>query len=146
MSLASVIVSARETASPELIIAAIPYARSLGVAVVREQGEFIYHLPPSPGNIGNATLPALHGGALGGFMETAGLLQLMMQMRVAKIPKVVDFSIDYIRAGLLVDTWCRCQVIREGRKLANLHIEAWQSNPATPIARARANVLLEDDC
>jgi acyl-coenzyme A thioesterase PaaI-like protein len=145
MTLANVIAEARTDGKPALIVAAIPYAQALGVAVGREaDGSWLYHLPPRASNIGNATLPALHGGALGGFMEIAGLLQLMMTMRVARIPKVVDFSIDYIRAGLLVDTWCRCEVIREGRKLANLHIEAWQSDRRSPIARARANVLVDE--
>lgn len=148
MALASIIEQARVNGDPSLIVEAIPFAQALGLEVSvmegEEAGELRFKLPPRASNVGNASLPAIHGGALGGFMEAAGLLHLMMTMRVAKIPKIVDFSIDYIRAGLLVETWCSCVVIREGRKMANLHIEAWQSDRNTPIARARANVLMDE--
>ena len=131
---------AREVGNPNLVMEAIPYARLLGVKV-EPDGSF--HLPPKKSNIGNPTLPALHGGALGGFMEMCGITHVMMAMEVIRVPKVVDFSIDYVRAGLYQDTYAACEIVRFGRKLVNVSVVAWQDDPAKPIAKARAQMLID---
>ncbi len=122
------------------VLAAIPYARLLGVEIDTE-GRF--RLPPKTSNIGNPTLPALHGGALGGFMEMSAIIELMKAMDEIKVPKVVDFSIDYVRAGLYKDTYAKCEIVRFGRKLINVAVEAWQDSPDKPIAKARAQFLID---
>ena len=131
---------AREAGNPNLVMEAIPYARLLGVRV-EPDGSF--HLPPKKSNIGNPTLPALHGGALGGFMEMCGITHVMMAMEVIRVPKVVDFSIDYVRAGLYQDTFAACEIVRFGRKLVNVSMVAWQDDPKKPIAKARAQMLID---
>ena len=131
---------AREVGNPNLVMEAIPYARLLGVKV-EPDGSF--HLPPKKSNIGNPTLPALHGGALGGFMEMCGITHVMMAMELIRVPKVVDFSIDYVRAGLYQDTYAACEIVRFGRKLVNVSVVAWQDDPAKPIAKARAQMLID---
>ncbi len=133
---------ARADADLSPVIEAIPYARLLGIRA-SHRGELLFHLPPKPGNVGNPTLPALHGGAIGGFLELSGALHLVMTMDVLRIPKVVDFSIDYVRAGRLQDTHAACHVVRQGRKLVNVAIQAWQDSREEPIATARAHFLLE---
>lgn len=143
MILSEAAVKSREEGTPKYLIETIPYAKLLGLEPYAEGEELLYRLPPKKGNIGNPTLPALHGGALGGFMEMSATLHLLMNMSVLKLPRVVDFSIDYIRAGLMKDTFVSCVLIREGRKLANVHIEAWQDDRQVPIARARANFLVD---
>ena len=45
----------------------------------------------------------------------------------------------------LVDTRARAEIIRLGRRIANLEIRAWQEDEARPIALARMNFLLERD-
>ena len=143
MILSEAAIKSREEGTPIYLIEIIPYATMLGLEPHFEGDELLYRLPPKKGNVGNPTLPALHGGALGGFMEMSATLHLLMNMSVLKLPKVVDFSIDYIRAGLMKDTFVSCVLIREGRKLANVHIEAWQDDRQVPIARARANFLVD---
>ena len=78
---------------------------------------------------------------MGGFMETAGNLHVMMTTKSATVPKVVDFSIDYLSPGRHRDTYAQCKVVRQGRKIANVQIVSWQTNIETPIATARANFL-----
>jgi acyl-coenzyme A thioesterase PaaI-like protein len=141
---AQLVQRARANRQPELLTQAIPYARLLGIQVQQQGDALHFLLPPSPGNVGNPTLPALHGGAIGGLMETAAALHLLMTMDTLKVPKIVDFSIDYVRAGKLRDTWVSCEVVRQGRRLVNMGINAWQTVPAEPIARARAHFLLGD--
>lgn len=121
---------------------AIPYARRLGIEPAGSGSSPLYRLAPKPENIGNPLLPALHGGVVAAFMETAGLLELMRVGESPRLPKLVDFSIDYLRSARVVPTLARCEITREGRRLANVSVVAWQEDEARPVARARLHALL----
>jgi len=125
------------------LIALIPYARLLGVECLRMGEDMVFRLPANKDLIGNPTLPALHGGVIAGFMEQAGLLHLLMFMGIPHMPKIIDFSIDYLRAGHYRDTYAQCQVWRQGRRVANVAITAWQSRQSEPIATARAHFKVD---
>lgn len=124
------------------LIREIPYARLIGLEHYAMGNEIVYKLPKNDDNLGNPTLPALHGGVIGGFMETAGVLHVMMSTDTLIVPKVVDFSLDYLSPGRHRDTFAKCTFVRQGRKIANVAIYAWQTHESTPIATARANFLL----
>ena len=51
------------------LLAAIPYARFLGMTAQLAGDEMTAILPFSAHLVGNTQLPALHGGVLGAFME-----------------------------------------------------------------------------
>jgi acyl-coenzyme A thioesterase PaaI-like protein len=121
----------------------IPYARLLGIRCLRLGDDAIFHLPANPDTIGNPTLPALHGGVIAGFMEHSALLHLLMFMGIPHMPKIIDFSIDYLRAGHFRDTYAQCQVWRQGRRVANVAITAWQTTRTEPIATARAHFKVD---
>ncbi|MBH8580276.1 PaaI family thioesterase [Halomonas pacifica] len=121
---------------------AIPYARRLGIEPVGSGSAPLYRLAPKPENIGNPLLPALHGGVVAAFMETAGLLELMRVGESPRLPKLIDFAIDYLRSARVVPTLARCEITREGRRLANVSVVAWQEDEARPVARARLHALL----
>ncbi|WP_275670886.1 acyl-CoA thioesterase domain-containing protein, partial [Pseudomonas sp. JV241A] len=53
-------------------------------------------------------------------------------------------SIDYLRAGHYRDTHAQCQLWRQGRRVTNVAITAWQGNPDEPIATARAHFKIEE--
>ncbi|MCQ4269991.1 MULTISPECIES: PaaI family thioesterase [Pseudomonas] len=125
------------------LIALIPYARLLGVECLRMGEDMVFRLPANKDLIGNPTLPAIHGGVIAGFMEQAGLLHLLMFMGIPHMPKIIDFSIDYLRAGHYRDTYAQCQVWRQGRRVANVAITAWQSRQSEPIATARAHFKVD---
>ncbi|WP_282338377.1 MULTISPECIES: PaaI family thioesterase [Pseudomonas] len=125
------------------LIALIPYARLLGVECLRMGEDMVFRLPANRDLIGNPTLPAIHGGVIAGFMEQAGLLHLLMFMGIPHMPKIIDFSIDYLRAGHYRDTYAQCQVWRQGRRVANVAITAWQSRQSEPIATARAHFKVD---
>lgn len=122
----------------------IPYARLIGIECSRDGDELVFRLPASPDNVGNPLLPALHGGVIAGFMELAAALHLLIFTDTGRVPLIIDFSIDYLRAGLLRDTYARCQLWRQGRRVANVAITAWQSDEAQPIATARAHFKIEE--
>lgn len=134
---------AHDSGDYEPLIDAVPYAKLIGIQVQALGDEVLFRLPMSPDNIGNPVLPAIHGGVIAGFMEQAAMLHLMIFMNSPEFPKIIDFSIDYLRAGLKKDTYASCQVWRQGRRVGNVAITAWQNRSNEPIATARAHFKLD---
>lgn len=134
---------AHETNNYDALIELIPYARLIGIECLRLGDDMVFRLPASKDNIGNPILPAIHGGVIAGFMELSALLHLLMFMEIPHMPKIIDFSIDYLRAGHYRDTFVQCQVWRQGRRVANVAITAWQTNQTEPIATARAHFKVD---
>lgn len=120
----------------------IPYVDFLGVRVAPDPQRPLYRLPFAPKLVGNPFLPALHGGVVAGFAETAANLHLIQTLQGAKLPKGVDFSIDYLRAGRPEETFAACEVVRLGGRVAMVMVRVWQRAPDYPIAVARAQFLL----
>ena len=137
------VADAREANDYGPLVELIPYARMLGIKCSRQGDEAVFHLPARKDNIGNPLLPALHGGVIAGFMEHSAMLHLLMFMDMPHIPKIIDFSIDYLRSGQFRDTYAQCQVCRQGRKVANVAITAWQTTRDEPIATARAHFKID---
>lgn len=123
-------------------VAAIPYAQFLGIDCREENGEPLFVLPYRDENVGNILLPAIHGGVIGGFLENAAVLHLMWAREAQGIPKIIDFSIDYLRSAGAQDLYARCEIVRQGKRVANVLLSAWQGDPARPVASARAHYLL----
>lgn len=120
----------------------IPYVEYLGIRVAPDDLQPLYRLPYQDKLIGNPYLPALHGGVIAGFAETAAMLHLIGTLRGEKLPKGIDFSIDYLRAGRPEETFASCELVRVGSRVALVQVRCWQKNPATPITVARGHFLL----
>lgn len=125
-------------------VARIPYARFLGVRAEPRGDELTLIMPFQDSLVGNPTLPALHGGTIGAFMELAAVAQLSVTARARRLPKTIDVTIDYLRTGRPTDTFARARVVRIGRRIANVHVEAWQAERAAPIAAMHGNFLLSN--
>ncbi len=123
----------------------IPYARYLGVQVVFNGDEMTGVLPFAEKLIGNPMLPAIHGGALGAFMELTAIAQLSVLQPSAKRPRTIDVSIEYLRSARPVATYARAEVKKVGRRIANVHVEAWQDRRVAPIAFLRAHFLVDPE-
>ncbi|RMF17437.1 MAG: PaaI family thioesterase [Gammaproteobacteria bacterium] len=139
-----IVAQAHESGDYRPLIESIPYARTIGLEVQRLGNEVLFILPPKESNLGNPVLPALHGGVIGGFLELSASLHLVLFQQVTRIPRIVDFSLDYLRAAKLVPTYAECRVTRQGRRVANVMVSAWQKTRTEPIATARAHFLIED--
>lgn len=124
------------------LIELIPYAKLIGIEHLFIGESLLFVMPKNPKNLGNPTLPAIHGGVLGGFMETAGVLHTLYNTRIDHAPKVVDFSIDYLSPARHQDTFARCQVVRHGRKIINVSCTTMQTTWEKPVAVARMNILI----
>lgn len=139
MSFEAILKQARLDGDFKPLVAAIPYAGLIGLQFQRFGKDVLFQLPKNDDNIGNPILPAIHGGVIGGFMELSASLHLLMTMETLAMPKMIDFSLDYLRAGRHQDTFAECQVWRQGSRVANVAINAWQAERTTPIATARAH-------
>lgn len=117
----------------------IPYTGFIGLQCGESNGNPLFALPYKRENIGNVFLPALHGGMLGGFIESCAVLFLYRQAGLAELPKMIDFSLDYLRSGKPEITYARCSLTRQGSRIANVAVEAWQSDSAKPIVVARCH-------
>jgi uncharacterized protein (TIGR00369 family) len=121
----------------------VPYFRFLGLSVREDAGgNLVCVLPSDPKLIGNARLPALHGGVVGALLESAAIVQLIWSAETDTIPKIIDLSVDYLRSARPVETFARAIITKHGRRIANVRAEAWQDDPARPVATAHAHFLL----
>ncbi|QNM98172.1 PaaI family thioesterase [Chitinimonas koreensis] len=134
--------AAKESGDYAGIIDQIPYARLLGVVMKEVDGEPLFELPFVDRNIGNTHLPALHGGVIGGFLENAALLHLVWARESAEVPRTIDFSLDFLRSGRAQTLFARCDITKQGKRVANVRMTAWQDDERKPIAVARAHFLL----
>ena len=122
---------------------AIPYARSMGLRVEHRGNELTTIMPFQESLIGNVRLPAIHGGALGALLEFRILFQLVFDDAGERLPKTIDISIDYLRSGKPIDSYARAEVVRRGRRVANVRAQVWQDDRERPIAAAHGNFLLQ---
>ena len=95
--------------------------------------------------IGNPALPALHGGTLGALLESSAIFELLWRAETIVLPKTITLTVDYLRSGGPHDTHARSIVTRHGRRVANVRVEAWQTDRATPVATAHAIFLVMRD-
>ncbi|MEM9062606.1 MAG: PaaI family thioesterase [Pseudomonadota bacterium] len=139
---------------------AVPYNGFLGVVFDRLGDELTARLPYREMLVGNPFLPAIHGGVTGAFLEITAITQLawdrawtimegggeeadaLFAGTFPPVPKTIDITIDYLRSGRPRETYARAHVQKVGRRVANLHVEAWQDTRERPIALLRGNFLM----
>ena len=110
--------------------------------------------------IGNPLLPAIHGGVTAAFLEVTAIIELSWSMiweemengrldpsaldarHLPRLPKTIDFTVDYLRTGLPRDAYARARVNRSGRRYASVHVEAWQDNRSRLFAQATGHFLM----
>jgi acyl-coenzyme A thioesterase PaaI-like protein len=154
---------AERDAALAALTAWVPYNRLLGVRFDRLGDELTGRLAFREGLVGNPFLPAIHGGVIGSFLEITALMQLAWDQVLVRMdasgeaagqiaagsfppfPKTIDITIDYLRSGRPRETFARAMVQRSGRRVANLHVEAWQDSRARPIAMLRGNFLMSGE-
>jgi len=124
------------------LIDAVPYASWLGLSAQIEGDELITTMRFSDHLIGNPMLPALHGGTLGALLESAAIFELLWRAETAVLPKTITLTIDYLRSAAPVDTHARGLVTRQGRRITNVRMEAWQTDRSAPVASAHAVFLV----
>lgn len=123
-------------------LAAIPYARFLDVRLEEDAEGLLCVLPFRDDLIGNAALPAVHGGVVGAFLELTALVAAIDMVDSERVPKPINFSVDYLRSVGPRDTWGRAEIVKQGRRIANVRVLAWQDERSKPVAAGIGNFLL----
>ncbi len=152
------IIKGRREALLKALVSGVPYIEFLGIQFDRRGDELTAVLPYRDDLIGNPVLPALHGGVTAAFLEVTAIIelswtllwddmengtgQLLDPAQLPRLPKTIDFTIDFLRSGLPRDAYARARVNRSGRRYASVHVEAWQDNRARPFAQASGHFLL----
>lgn len=120
----------------------VPYMRTLGIGVRQVGSSIIVTLDAAERHVGNPWAQALHGGVIGGLLETAAIVQLTFEQRGNKLPKPINVTVDYLRSGRVTETHARATVTRLGKRVANVHASCWQHDPAKPIATLSGHFLV----
>ena len=136
-------IKSRRNNTLNALVSSVPYIRWLGIGFDRRGDELTAVLPFDEKLIGNPMLPALHGGVLAGFGETAMILHLMDTVPgIPDAPRSVDFAIAYMRSAKPVDTFAQCTTVRQGNRVALAQVSIWQDDPQRPVANARGHFLM----
>ena len=124
------------------LVAAIPYARLLGIDVAQGDDGLECILPFHADNIGNTRLPAIHGGVIGAFLELTALFRLLDESGLDAVPKPISFTIDYLRSAGPRETRARAEIFKLGRRISHVHVIAWQDERDRPVAAANGKFLM----
>lgn len=151
------VIKQRRDAALQQLISDVPYIQFLGIQFDRRGDELTAVLPFKDELIGNPMLPAIHGGVTAAFLEITAIIELSWAMiwddmeddehhvpSKIKLPKTIDFTVDYLRSGLPRDAYARARVNRSGRRYASVHVEAWQDNRSKLFAQATGHFLMPD--
>ncbi|MDJ0859896.1 MAG: PaaI family thioesterase [Dinoroseobacter sp.] len=153
-------VKQRRDAALRALVEGVPYIQFLGVTVDRRGDELTAVLAFDEKLIGNPVLPAIHGGVTAAFLEVTAQIEVswamlwddleagqidprtLTQETLPRLPKTIDFTVDYLRSGLPRDAYARARVTRSGRRYATVFVEAWQDNRSRPFAQATVHFLM----
>tara|TARA_R110002049_G_scaffold23781_5_gene84567 strand:+ start:17222 stop:17734 length:513 start_codon:yes stop_codon:yes gene_type:complete len=142
------------------MVEGVPYIQFLGIQFERRGDELTGVMPYADRLIGNPMLPALHGGATAAFLEVTAIITLSWGLiwedmesgaldlnsldhdHLPRLPKTIDFTVDYLRSGLPRDAYARARINRSGRRYASVHVEAWQDNRAKLFAQATGHFVM----
>ena len=153
------VVKERRDGALAALVAGMPYIQFLNITFDRRGDELTSVLNFDEQIIGNPMLPAIHGGVTAAFLETTAIIQLGWQElwheieggeehsldTMPRLPKTIDFTVDYLRSGLPRDAYARARVNRSGRRYASVHVEAWQDNRSRLFAQATGHFLMPSD-
>ena len=133
------------TAKPQ-IDALTPYSRSLGITLDRWEEDTPVLMVPFDETV-EGRPEHYHGGATGGLLETAGYAALrakLARLERKAVLKPINITVQYLAAGKSRTSYAKGRITKLGRRSANITVEAWQDDPARPIATAVMNVLMAD--
>ena len=145
MRLRDAVAAVRETGDFGPLADAIPYNRFMGISAELVDGEVTGRMKYSDHLVGNANLPALHGGTLGALMESTAIFRLLWEGETEAIPKTINITVEYLRGARPQDVFAKAVFTRHGRRVANVRVYAYQDNPEKPVAVATAHFLLVQD-
>ena len=132
----------RAAKDPQRLLDLVPYAHFLGLTCAREGERLRVTMRYQPSLIGDATIPALHGGTLAGLLESTAAFHALFVSEIAGMPKTITLTIDYLRSARAEDTHCEATVVRQGRRFVVIAVRAFQRDPEQPVASANVHLKI----
>ena len=126
----------------EGFLAQVPIVKTIGMHCDIKGDDMVGVLPFQSKLIGNFTIKALHGGAIGTFLEMTAMAQLFLVADVERPPRTINITVDYLRQGRAQDLFARATVVKLGRRMASVRAEAWQAERDKPVAALLGHFLL----
>ena len=125
------------------MIARTPYAQMLGIrSMVAEPGSSLLMMPVSPELEGREGF--LYGGVIASLLELACLEAVVQELAEdGRRPKPINMSFDFMRGGLMADSYAAARIMRIGRRVVNADAICWQADREKPIATGRMHLLLD---
>ncbi|WGM31673.1 PaaI family thioesterase [Brevundimonas sp. NIBR11] len=128
-----------------LLLDTIPYARFLGLRTDVEGDVLTVIMPFADHLVGNPMLPALHGGSTAAMLELTAVAQVAHTWPRLRLPRPITVTTAYLRSGKPMDVYARARISRAGRRVAHVLAEAWQDDPAQPIASLAAHFSMDEN-
>ncbi|HKT78010.1 MAG TPA: PaaI family thioesterase [Sphingobium sp.] len=124
------------------MIESAPYAGMLGIrAFAAEPGAVGLMMPATPELEGRPGF--LYGGVIASLLELACLEAIARDRDPgAPRPKPINMSFDFLRGGLMVESYAQARLRRIGRRVANVDAVCWQGDRERPIASGRMHLLM----
>jgi uncharacterized protein (TIGR00369 family) len=97
-------------------------------------------LPGDARHVGDHDRALLHGGVIAAFLESAALLSLWASG--ARRASTIECTSDFLRPAPVADLAAGVTVVRRGRRVAHLRMDAWRDDRSRPVAVAHGAWLV----
>jgi uncharacterized protein (TIGR00369 family) len=114
-----------------------PYAAMLGL----QRDGLRVTMPFQDGLLGRPGF--LHGGAIAGLLENTAWVTVLAALPDDANIKPISVTVDFLRGGATTKTFAEAEIVRLGRRIANVLVTAWQDDRTKPIATANLKMMIE---
>lgn len=133
-----------------LLSEVIPFNKFLGITVdYAAEGHVVLELPYRPELIGDASRPALHGGAISTLIDVAGGFAVWTQLAgMEDRVSTIDLRVDYLAPAAPQDLLAEAKIVRVGNRVGVVDVRCWQpSQPERTVATGKAvyNIKRKED-
>jgi uncharacterized protein (TIGR00369 family) len=130
----------------QAFLARTPFAQEIGMRCEVMGDEMTAIMPFQQKLIGNFTIQALHGGAIGACLELTAMAQVyLVTEHLDRPPRPINLTIDYLRQGHAKDTYARATITKMGRRICSVRAEAWQDQRSKPVTSLLAHFKVGGD-
>ena len=126
-------------------IALPAFAETIGAAICRwDDDRPILAIDYSDQICGNPGM--FHGGAVGGLLAMAAVATLQAELggrQSASRLIPVSSTVEFLRAAREARAFVAAEIVKSGRRFANLQAWLWQDSREKPVATAIVNILIQ---
>jgi uncharacterized protein (TIGR00369 family) len=107
--------------------------RYLGLRAELVDGHVVVVLPSLDRHVGDSRRRSLHGGVLAAYLEAAAGAVLDVHRGDAGMATTISFTTAFVRPALVADTYALVEIVRVGRRIAHVRVDAWQTDTGATV-------------